>query len=75
MHEACVVLVMKINLSRYVQAFCNILQTVRPNRSNYFLELLCSSVLTMHGLNGINLFGFQCGLFKTSHVYHAFKIS
>ena len=75
MHEACVLLVTKTNLSRYVQAFCSTVQTVRPNRPNYLLELLYFSVLTMHELNSISLFGFQYGLFKTSHVYHALKIN
>lgn len=75
MHEACVLLMKKTNLSSYVWAFCSTLQTVRPNRPNYLLELLYSSVLTMHGLNGISLFGFQYGLFKTSQVYHSLKIS
>lgn len=75
MHEVCVLLVMMTNLSKCVQAFCSTLQTVRPNRPNYLLELLYFSVLTMHGLNSVSLFGFQYGLFKTSQVYHALEIS
>lgn len=55
MHEACVVLVTKTNLSRCVQTFCSTLQTVRPNRPNYLLELLYSLDLTMHGLNNTSL--------------------
>lgn len=56
MHEACVVLVMKTNLSRCVQTFCSTLQTVRPNRpNNYSLELLYSLDLTMHGSNNTSL--------------------
>lgn len=55
MHEACVGLLMKTNLSRCVQTFCSTLQTVRPNRPNYLLELLYSFDLTMHGLNSTSL--------------------
>lgn len=43
------------NLSRCVQTFCSTLQTVRPNRPNYLLELLYSLDLTMHGLNNTSL--------------------
>lgn len=55
MHEACVVLVIKTNLSRCVQTFRSTLQSVRPNRPNYMFELLYSLDLTMHGLNNTSL--------------------
>lgn len=48
-------LVMKTNLSRCVQTLCSTLQTVRPNRPNYLLDLLYSLDLTMHGLNSTSL--------------------